>query len=148
MGELRELSLTECLVLLFEGVVGRVAFSTPTGPRIVPVNYSIYQGDVLFRTTPYSELGTYGSNHLVVFEVDDLDLTKKQAWSIVAEGLCTVVKDPVLLNDIRRTSAPQPWAAGMRHLYLRLVWEKLTGRRLGESLCRAVPGFPTAQAHP
>src|SRR4051812_20203936 len=62
MAEPVELTVDECVDLLNGGVFGRVALSTPVGPRIVPVNYAMYGDDIVFRTTPYSELGTYGWN--------------------------------------------------------------------------------------
>lgn len=125
-----ELSLTECLALLFRGQVGRVGFVTPTGPRLVPVNYSIYHGDVMFRTSPYSELGTHGWDHLVVFEVEELDPEQGLGWSVVARGRCAKVEDPLLLQEIRRSWDPNSWVPGPRHLYLRLAWDDLTGRRI------------------
>ena len=60
MGEIVEMTAEECLELLHGGVVGRVAMCTPMGPRIVPVNYAMYDDAIVFRTIPYSELGTYG----------------------------------------------------------------------------------------
>src|SRR5688572_3607376 len=55
MKEPVELTVSECLGLLGGGVVGRVALSTRLGPRIVPVNYAMYDGAIIFRTSPYSE---------------------------------------------------------------------------------------------
>jgi hypothetical protein len=74
MNEPVELTVEECLELLHSGVLGRVALSTPMGPRIVPINYAMDGDDaILFRTTPYSELGTYGWNTDVAFEIDQID---------------------------------------------------------------------------
>ena len=59
MNEPLELTVVECVDLLRGGVVGRVAMCTPIGPRIVPVNYARYNDAIVFRTTRYSELGSY-----------------------------------------------------------------------------------------
>ena len=126
-----ELTLEECLELLEGGVIGRVALSTPVGPRIVPVNYTVYGDAVVFRTSPYSELGTYGWNTDLAFEIDHIDYEKHQGWSVVAIGRAALVEDPDELNDIRANWDPQPWAGGRRHLYIRLTWRDLTGRRIG-----------------
>jgi nitroimidazol reductase NimA-like FMN-containing flavoprotein (pyridoxamine 5'-phosphate oxidase superfamily) len=126
-----EMTLEECLDLLRGGVVGRVALSTPMGPRILPVNYAIYHDAIVFRTTPYSELGTYGWHSEVAFEIDHIDYEKHQGWSVVAYGRAELVEDAEEVADIRRTWDPRPWASGARSLYMKLVWRDLTGRRLG-----------------
>ena len=112
-----EMTVEECLDLLRTNIVGRVAMSTPVGPRIVPVNYAMYGDEmIVFRTTPYSELGTYGWNAELAFEIDHIDYDRHQGWSVA---------------DIRRNWDPRPWADGQRNLYMKLVWHDVTGRRLG-----------------
>lgn len=86
MTEPTELSSAECLELLEAGVIGRVAMSTPTGPRIVPVNYTVHRGAIVFRTSSYSELATYGLVTDLAFEIDDLDYQSRLGWSVVAIG--------------------------------------------------------------
>ncbi len=131
MNEPVELTVDECLDLLHAGVLGRVALSTPMGPRIVPVNYAMHDDAIVFRTTPYSELGTYGWNTDLAFEIDHVDYDRHQGWSVVAIGRASLVEDPGDLHAIRSAMDPAPWAGGRRHLYIRLVWRDLTGRRIG-----------------
>ena len=126
-----ELTVEECLDLLAANVVGRVALSTPGGPRIVPVNYALHGDAIVFRTAPYSELGSYGWNTELAFEIDHIDHDRHQGWSVVAYGRGALVEDPDEIADIRRTWDPRPWAEGTRHLYMRLDWRNLTGRRVG-----------------
>jgi nitroimidazol reductase NimA-like FMN-containing flavoprotein (pyridoxamine 5'-phosphate oxidase superfamily) len=126
-----ELSVAECVDLLCGGVVGRVAMATPVGPRIVPVNYAVHEEAIVFRTTPYSELSTYGWNAELAFEVDHLDHESHQGWSVVALGRAQLVDDPDEIARIRRTWDPRPWAGGTRNLYVRLPWRTVTGRRVG-----------------
>ncbi len=126
-----ELTVDECLELLSGGVIGRVALATPVGPRIVPVNYALYDDAIVFRTAPYSELGTYGWNNELAFEVDYIDYEKHQGWSVVALGRAQLVDDADELRAIRESWDPRPWASGQRNLYMKLVWRDLTGRRLG-----------------
>ena len=127
-----EMSDEEWLDLLRPNIVGRVAMSTPVGPRIVPVNYAMYGDEmIVFRTTPYSELGTYGWNAELAFEIDHIDYDRHQGWSVVAFGRGELVEDPDEVADIRRNWDPRPWADGQRNLYMKLVWHDVTGRRLG-----------------
>lgn len=137
MNEPIELTVEECLELLAGGVVGRVALSTPIGPRIVPVNYAIDGDSIVFRTTPYSLLGSYGWNVEIAFEIDNIDYDRHQGWSVVAVGRAEIVDDPEDVRRIRENWDPRPWAAGPRNLYLRLVWRDVTGRRLGGDWSRS-----------
>ena len=127
-----ELTIEECLSLLSGGVIGRVALSTPVGPRIVPVNYAMHDDAIVFRTAPYSELGTYGWNNEVAFEVDHIDYARHQGWSVVVLGRAELVEDPQELRAIKQAWDPRPWAGGQRNLYMKLVRRDVTGRRLGE----------------
>jgi nitroimidazol reductase NimA-like FMN-containing flavoprotein (pyridoxamine 5'-phosphate oxidase superfamily) len=136
MSEAVELTVDECLELLHGGVLGRVGLSTPMGPRIVPINYAMHDDAVVFRTTPYSELGSYGWNTDLAFETDYIDYDRHQGWSVVAIGRANLVDDPEELAEIRSDWDPTPWVDGRRHLYIRLVWRDLTGRRVGADWSR------------
>jgi uncharacterized protein len=126
-----EMTVEECLAQLHGGVVGRVAMSTPVGPRIVPVNYAMHGDDIVFRTAPYSELGTYGWNTEVAFEIDHIDYEGHRGWSVVAVGRAVLVEDPDEVARIRSSWDPRPWVDGQRNLYLKLTWRNLTGRKIG-----------------
>ncbi|GAA1929543.1 pyridoxamine 5'-phosphate oxidase family protein [Nocardioides marmoribigeumensis] len=125
-----ELGYDECLTLLSSRRTGRVAVGAPDGPHIVPVNYTVHEGTIYIRTTPYSVLGTYGRNTQVAFEVDQVDDEERVGWSVVARGRCNAVLDPSEIRRINLHAGPQPWAAGHRTLLLALQWRELTGRRL------------------
>lgn len=131
MTEPRELSTQDCERLLRGGVVGRVAVSTPDGPHIIPLNYSVVDDTIVFRTTPYSLLGTYGRNALLAFEVDYFDYADHRGWSVVARGRGNTVSDPEQIQHIRDVWPPRPWADGSRNLYFTLRWSELSGRRVG-----------------
>lgn len=127
-----ELTQHECLDLLSGGVMGRIAVATPGGPRIVPVNYAVHDTAILVRTSPYSELATYGPRNEAAFEIDHFDYDRHQGWSVVALGRLEVLA-PEELEDVRKIWEPRPWAGGHRNLYLRLPWREVSGRRVGGS---------------
>lgn len=131
MQEAVDLSPEQCEHLLNAGVTGRVALSSPDGPHLVPVNYSVVGDAIIIRTSPYSVLGTYGRGSMLAFEIDWFDHDRWRGWSVVARGRADVVTDPAELDRIRTTWEPHPWAAGSRNLYLRLRWSELSGRQLG-----------------
>jgi uncharacterized protein len=126
-----DLSPDQCERLLRAGVAGRAALSTPDGPHIVPVNFSVVGDAIIVRTSPYSVLGTYGRDAVLAFEVDQFDHDRWRGWSVVARGRADVVTDPLDVERIRSTWEPRPWAAGSRNLFLRLRWTTLTGRQVG-----------------
>ena len=131
MGEVRELSRSECETLLRRDVVGRVAIATPTGPHVMPLNYSVTDGSVVLCTTPYSLLGTYGRDSMLAFEIDHFEHARQRGWSVVVRGRAEPVGDPADLARLVRL-LPRPWAAGRRSLYLRIPLTEVTGRRLGD----------------
>ena len=138
--------------LLSAGVAGRVALSSPDGPHIIPVNYSVVDDAVVLRTSPYSVLGTHGRDTVLAFEVDQFDYERRHGWSVVARGRADVVTDPAEIAQIRATWEPRPWAGGSRNLYLRLRWvadqrspDRLP-RRPGRDAAGA-PGRLTALVH-
>jgi len=126
-----ELSYDRCRELLSSVEVGRVALCVDTGPLIWPVNYSVVEDAIVFRTVPYSVLGARSWNSRLAFEVDRLDFERRQGWSVVATGVGEMVQDPDELAMIRTFRDPHPWAGGAaRLLYVRLHWDRLTGREL------------------
>jgi nitroimidazol reductase NimA-like FMN-containing flavoprotein (pyridoxamine 5'-phosphate oxidase superfamily) len=104
-----ELSFDESLDLLVGEVFGRLAFATPGGPRIVPLNYTLHDGAIVFRTTPYSEIATHVIGQDAAFEVDGVDHQRQTGWSVVALGGVEEVTTPEL-RDLRTLWVPQPWA--------------------------------------
>ena len=109
-----------------------MALCTDTGPLVWPVNYSMVEDAIVFRTSPHSLLGTMAWNRPLAFEVDRIDLDREEGWSVLATGPGEMVEDPDELGLIRTFRDPHPWAGGAtRLLYVRLRWVGLTGRELG-----------------
>lgn len=129
--DLVAMSPDECSALLGRDTVGRVAFVTPTGPRLVPVTYISDASSVTFRTNAYSELATYAPGSEVTFEIDHLDRGHRRGWSVVVHGTCERVEDEA---ERRRALDPgelQPWAGGVRPVVLRVEWREISGRKVG-----------------
>ncbi len=131
MENLVELTVEECLALLRRKPVGRVAMTTAAGLRILPVSYSLVDDKIVFRTLPYGEIANNVVDAEVAFEVDELDEDLRRGWSVMAAGRCHRIEDPDEVQRIRATADPEPWAAGLRHLYFRVDWTTLTGRQVG-----------------
>ena len=56
---------------------------------------------IVFRTTPYSELASYGPGEEAAFEIDNVDYSRQTGWSVVAFGRLERV-DPSELDDLER----------------------------------------------
>lgn len=127
-----ELDYDTSVSLLSGENIGRVALCTPAGPRILPVSYSLVDDSVIFRTAPYSVLGTYAWNSQLAFEVDVLESETGTGWSVVAIGHGVMLEDLKELATIRTFWDTHPGSEGQRYLYVRLRWTELTGRRFGQ----------------
>src|SRR5579863_2069840 len=74
----------ECLQLIGPGGIGRIAYSGRFGQAVLPVNYQLHDGAVVFRTAVHSALdedlqtGIGASEYRVAFEIDELDLPSRQ----------------------------------------------------------------------
>jgi nitroimidazol reductase NimA-like FMN-containing flavoprotein (pyridoxamine 5'-phosphate oxidase superfamily) len=133
-GRFEELTRDECVRLLEAKSVGRIAFCGPDGPRVYPVNYTWRDGAVIFRTAAYNSLATGVRDAAAAFEVDDFDEFLQGGWSVLAVGRARAVEDPDEVTDMwGGDRAPEPWAAGTRALFIRLVPRQISGRRVHPS---------------
>jgi uncharacterized protein len=130
VGALEELTVDECRELLASRRVGRLALDTPGGLRIYPLNYSMQQDDIVFRTLPYGQVANNAVDAKVAFSVDQLDDDMRSGWHVLAVGTCRRIEAPDEVRLIRDEADPEPWVAGQRTLYFRIEWDDLTGRRL------------------
>ena len=70
---LREIGKAECLELLGGHHVGRVAYCDALGPVVLPVNYLLDHGTVLFQISPHSTLAQHLKSGPASFQIDDYD---------------------------------------------------------------------------
>jgi nitroimidazol reductase NimA-like FMN-containing flavoprotein (pyridoxamine 5'-phosphate oxidase superfamily) len=136
MSELSVLSWAKCEELLRAAIVGRVAYNTEEGPQIVPVNYTTADQAIVFRTGPDTQLGRHAVGRPLAFEIDQVDYDDHKGWSVVAGGIGELVEDTASLEEANPFWNPKPWVDGDRVLYVRLVWTRLTGRRIGSGWTR------------
>jgi uncharacterized protein len=126
----------ECLRLLGSCPVGRVAFTMGGLPAVFPVNFALVEGDILFRTGEGSKLTAALHRAIVAFEVDAIDPTYHEGWSVLAVGRAEPVGDPVDEELLARTPVA-PWAGGDRGHLVRIRPEFLSGRRIATAAAAA-----------
>ncbi|MFF9219097.1 helix-turn-helix domain-containing protein [Streptomyces viridosporus] len=127
--EFTELDAEECRALLGTQGVGRIAVSTDEGPVIVPVNYSVVDDAVVFRTAP-DTTPARASGRRVAFETDRIDDALSQGWSVLVRGDARAVTDPDEVRRLGERAFSEPWAGGRRELWVRIESAEVTGRRI------------------
>jgi len=132
---IEQLDEAECLRLIAPGGIGRIAYQGRFGQAVLPVNYKLHEGAIVFRTALHSPLdedlqtGIADAEYLVAFEIDELDMAGRQGWSVLIQGPAHRVE-----SDAERASVVQAgvqnWAPGNRELFVRIVPSRVTGRRI------------------
>jgi nitroimidazol reductase NimA-like FMN-containing flavoprotein (pyridoxamine 5'-phosphate oxidase superfamily) len=102
---LKTLDRDECESLLRAQRIGRVGLATPT-PMVLPVQYAMFDGDVVFRTAPGEKLIAAVLGRTVAFEIDDFDVSAMTGWSVVAVGPADEVVDRQELARMRDLDPP------------------------------------------
>jgi nitroimidazol reductase NimA-like FMN-containing flavoprotein (pyridoxamine 5'-phosphate oxidase superfamily) len=132
---LEHLDEAECLRLISAGGVGRLAYSGRYGPTVLPVNYRMHEGSILFRTaqdSPTEEdlrTGIAHAEYLVAFEIDQIDAGAREGWSVLIQGSAHHVDS----EDERASVASaevEPWPEGEREHFIRITPARITGRRV------------------
>jgi nitroimidazol reductase NimA-like FMN-containing flavoprotein (pyridoxamine 5'-phosphate oxidase superfamily) len=120
----------ECETLLTTQRVGRVGLATP---MVLPVQYAMFEGDVVFRTAPGEKLIAAVLGRTVAFEVDDFDVTATTGWSVVVLGAAEEVTDREELARLQELDL-HPWAGELRDRFVRIRTDEVSGRRIEPGL--------------
>ena len=125
----------ECQRLIAAGGVGRIGYTGRFGPTILPVNYVLHEGTILFRTGQDSPLGEdlrTGIEHAeskVAFEIDELRAATREGWSVLVQGSAHLVDSEAERASIVGLGV-EPWAGGEKELFVRVIPSRITGRRI------------------
>jgi nitroimidazol reductase NimA-like FMN-containing flavoprotein (pyridoxamine 5'-phosphate oxidase superfamily) len=132
-----ELDEAESLQLIAHGGIGRIAYESRFGPAVLPVNYQWHDGAIVFRTARHSALdedlqtGIAGGEYKVAFEIDEIDTAGRQGWSVLIQGPAHHVTEAE--RDAAIEAGVEPWPAGDRELFVRIIPTHITGRRISPS---------------
>lgn len=127
--ELEILEREECLDLLQTVRVGRLVFTEHALPAVQPVNFRVWQDDIVIRVASGAKLDAAVDNLVVAFQADELDPDLRAGWSVTVVGHAQLITD---VGDLVELSGVflQPWVDGRRDYFVRIRTEKVTGRRL------------------
>jgi transcriptional regulator with XRE-family HTH domain len=119
----------ECRRLIAPGGIGRIAFCTTAGPAVLPVNFAMVAGTIVIRTGEGTSIDGHADEQ-IAFEVDHLDEALSQGWSVLVRGRAHRVAHPAELEIVRRDATIWPWPGGDRDVYVRIIPDTVTGRRI------------------
>jgi nitroimidazol reductase NimA-like FMN-containing flavoprotein (pyridoxamine 5'-phosphate oxidase superfamily) len=128
---LESLSRDECLALLRQGSLGRLAVVIDGQPHILPLNYAVDDdGVIVFRTADLTAATKTGLAK-VAFEIDEIDVARRQGWSVAVHGFGRQIDDAIDRDSQRLLQMPvHPWAPGQRDRWFKITPKEITGRRL------------------
>jgi nitroimidazol reductase NimA-like FMN-containing flavoprotein (pyridoxamine 5'-phosphate oxidase superfamily) len=99
---------------------------------ILPVNFAFAGKTIIFRTAPDTLLAAYG-NGPVSFETDRLDEVRREGWSVLVQGHAHKVTSEHEIQHLEHAKHLEPWAAGARDVYVRIVPARISGRRIRQA---------------
>ena len=126
---LEVLSRAECLRLLAQSRVGRVVVTDRALPAAFPVNFALLDEDVVFMTTAGSKLEAAEGEEVMAFEADEIDPVFHGGWSVLVQGLASVISDAEELARARALHL-EPWTPAGHFQFVRIRAELVSGRRL------------------
>lgn len=118
----------QCWELLGANQIGRLATVVGGGVDIFPINYIVYEGEILFKTAEGSKLAGVMAHHEVAFEIDGYNEETNEAWSVVMSGLARV-----LTHDDELDAAEKlplfPWNLAPKNRFVAIEPTAVSGRR-------------------
>ena len=106
-----------------------------TPEEIAELRQRRYNGTVVFRTvlgSPMDEdlrTGIAGAEYQVAFEIDEIDETAREGWSVLIQGSAHHV-DSTAERAALIEAGVQPWPGGDRELFIRIIPRHVTGRQI------------------
>ena len=92
----------------------------------MPVNFEFTEGEIVFSTNE-SKAAAIATQAVVAFEVDRVDESLSEGWSVLVSGRGRRIEDP---DECQRLSSLdlQAWAGGSRHSLVAIRPGEITGR--------------------
>jgi nitroimidazol reductase NimA-like FMN-containing flavoprotein (pyridoxamine 5'-phosphate oxidase superfamily) len=125
---LEHLTTAQCEDHLCAGGIGRIVVSRAPGPVAFPVNFVFTNGVIVFRTSDaMADTITDSIADVVAFEVDHIDETMSEGWSVLARGHARLIEAPQERQAIAGLHL-EPWAGGARLNLVSITPLELSGR--------------------
>jgi hypothetical protein len=128
MTDLEELDESECWDLLAQVTVGRLGLHFGAIPRIVPMNFTMFDKRIVVCTAIGAAVTDALHDSVVAFQVDDFHLNNHEGWSVVAVGPSARVTDLRTLNAMAGLPT-EPWTPCQRQCVTQIEPQLISGRR-------------------
>ncbi|GJF33320.1 DNA-binding protein [Kitasatospora sp. NE20-6] len=125
-----QLSARECWDRIGGHGVGHLALPAGPGPAVFPVNYVVDAGTIAYRTRPDGAAAAEPGSS-VSFQVDRIDDRLSRGWSVLISGTAEHVEDPEAVRRLAGHPGAEPWAGGVRPLWVRIRPTRISGRSVG-----------------
>jgi nitroimidazol reductase NimA-like FMN-containing flavoprotein (pyridoxamine 5'-phosphate oxidase superfamily) len=125
------IELDECLRLLADHHLGRLAVVVDGQPLVYPMNYALSGRQIVFRTDPGTKLDA-AAGRQVAFEIDGADVLYHDGWSVLVVGRAREEKDQARLREFALLPL-SPWASGPKAHWMCIAGGAITGRRLSHA---------------
>jgi nitroimidazol reductase NimA-like FMN-containing flavoprotein (pyridoxamine 5'-phosphate oxidase superfamily) len=132
---MEKLDEAECLRLVSQGIIGRLAFVGQYDLTVLPVNYRLVDGAIVFRTEQDSltgedlRTGIEHADYKVAFEVDEFDEATRDGWSVLIQGPAHHIDSDAEQAAVQAAGV-EPWAPGAKQHFVRITPVRITGRRV------------------
>jgi nitroimidazol reductase NimA-like FMN-containing flavoprotein (pyridoxamine 5'-phosphate oxidase superfamily) len=125
-----ELDREDCLELLRAELVGHVALTSRALPVVLPVNFAVLDGDIVWRSAQGTKLNETSADLVVAFEADHYEPDHTQGWTVMVQGLAHVVTNVEELDRAKELALESWTLEGAADRYVCLVPNVVTGRRM------------------
>ena len=114
----------QCWDFLGKEEFGRLAFRMTDEMHIVPVNYAVEGGTLLFRTAPGDKLLAIAMGGQVAFETDRIEA--ERATSVVVRGRARILGE----DEAHRAELVglRPWVGSHKYEVVEITPEHVSGR--------------------
>ena len=122
----------ECVDLIRDRAIGRVAVTIGAIPAVFPVSFTFLDGAIYFRTGEGTQLARAVCRSVVAFEVDDFEPVQHRGWSVLAVGVARPWS-PMSVAALASRLPLRSLGSGEKEQWMRIWPEFLSGRRITES---------------
>ena len=126
------LTPSECLELLAQVEIGRIALSMDALPAILPVAFALIEGQIHFRSLRNSKTDDAVDNRVVAFESGAYDPEAGAGWSVLVQGMTQAVPESDSLQSPPVPFTPPTESASLEDRYrmIRIQPGTVTGQRM------------------
>ena len=119
----------ECRALLGTQLLGRIGVTVDALPVVLPVNFQVFDGEVVIQTERDTRLAEATHNTVVAFEVDNAEPGGTGSWSVTLTGIATQIDDPDVIAKLRLLPFSR-WVRSADDRYVGISLDLMSGRRV------------------